>query len=995
VAFLGAGGAPSVALARQLPSNHSLAAVPRSPLSSPPPPVLPDDLTAFAGSRQAQAIQSFGTDQELTPPDPDIAVGSTDVVEVMNSAVSVLSRTGTTLAYADLNTFMHVPSGYHSSNPKVIYDGDIANGSQGRFWITVTEVPNSLAGCPHAEPVLIALSPPSSPLPFGDWLVYALPTGLDTPGTMLGDAPSLSVANDIVTVTFDDFSCSLNFLGSEIDVLQKTDLISDTGANPLVFFYDGPFAPQPVQPSFEPGTIGGPISIVTNESDCGAVACTNPEVEIDFVSGDPEAGNVVLTQGFDAMSPTAVDSSTGLLPPAQQEGTAQTLQTNDDRFLNAVLTSSGDIWAADGTECIPPGDTVERACLDYVEIYGSPVLQINNVGVVGADLYYPSVNVDAAGDLFTAFEESSTTMFPTMMDSTLTDLGYPPVLSSFQTLHASSTYYNADDLVANACGSGGCPWGDYSAAAQDPLDPNDVWVASATADGAISAACTTVHACWNTYVDQLTVSPPTINSVTPNMGPIVGGQTVTVDGFDFGSETTATLAGSSVPIHNRTPYSFTFVTPPAAPTGGTVQIQATNAFGSSSEGFLTSYLYEPLSNFVPVRPYRILDTRSDPFGPLGPGGIRVLPVIDFAPIPYNATAVVLNVTAVSGTAASLLSIYPEETPRPSTSNLNFAAHTVVANLVTVDLGMTGFLNIYNALGTVNVLADLEGYFMPEPASDLQGLFHPITPVRVCDTRTPTSCDGHAAVGPGKSIVVTVASVGRIPADGTAEAAVVNLTGVAGSASTLLSVFPTSSTGTCTPTQTSTINLLPGVVRANRVMVELGPSTPGGPADALCVFNAAGTINVIVDANGWFGSATATASPIGYQFQPVVPTRICDTRVLSMSCTAGDIGPGGKRLITVAGHAGVPAFGTATKVVAIIANLTAVAPSIRTYLTLYPAQLLSPSGVSDVNLEAGAVVPNLSLVELDTIPADAHDGDVDLYNGAGSVNAIIDLVGWFQ
>jgi len=49
----------------------------------------------------------------------------------------------------------------------------------------------------------------------------------------------------------------------------------------------------------------------------------------------------------------------------------------------------------------------------------------------------------------------------------------------------------------------------------------------------------------------------------------------------------------------------------------------------------------------------------------------------------------------------------------------------------------------------------------------------------------------------------------------------------------------------------------------------------------------------------------------------------------------------------------------------------------------------------VNLEAGAVLPNLALVELDTIPADAHDGDVYLYNSAGSVNAIVDLEGWFQ
>src|SRR6202035_4413478 len=125
--------------------------------------------------------------------------------------------------------------------------------------------------------------------------------------------------------------------------------------------------------------------------------------------------------------------------------------------------------------------------------------------------------------------------------------------------------------------------------------------------------------------------------------------------------------------------------------------------------------------------------------------------------------------------------------RPVVSNLNFPPGKVISNLVTVTLGTGGAVNIYNALGSVNVLADVEGYFTPQLPSVFQGLFHPITPVRICDTRK--SCEGHVAVGPGQSIVVTVATTGGIPGDGTAGAAVVNLTGVAGSASTYLSLFP--------------------------------------------------------------------------------------------------------------------------------------------------------------------------------------------------------------
>ena len=67
------------------------------------------------------------------------------------------------------------------------------------------------------------------------------------------------------------------------------------------------------------------------------------------------------------------------------------------------------------------------------------------------------------------------------------------------------------------------------------------------------------------------------------------------------------------------------------------------------------------------------------------------------------------------------------------------------------------------------------------------------------------------MGAGQSIVVTVASAGGIPGDGTAEAAVVNLTGVAGSASTYLSLFPTNANGSARPPGRRRINLRPGAV----------------------------------------------------------------------------------------------------------------------------------------------------------------------------------------
>ena len=79
--------------------------------------------------------------------------------------------------------------------------------------------------------------------------------------------------------------------------------------------------------------------------------------------------------------------------------------------------------------------------------------------------------------------------------------------------------------------------------------------------------------------------------------------------------------------------------------------------------------------------------------------------------------------------------------------------------------------------------------------------------------------------------------------------------------------------------------------------------------------------------------------------------------------------------------------------AVIANLTAIAPTAATYLTMYPANGTSPRA-SDINLSAGEVLPNLTSCRLDTA-AGPDQGGMDLFNAAGSVNAIVDIEGWFQ
>jgi hypothetical protein len=914
-----------------------------------------------------------------TPADPSIAAGGTFVVEAVNSALFVYSRSGTQIGNPiSINTLMRTTSGWAVKNPHVVYDPQ-----SGRFILAALQYNAARAGCTSEQSQIQVVV--SGADPTGAWQVPK--TFTNQALLPSGDLPvaanlSLGMTSTVVALSWDYFGC-LNgtFFGSQTDVVQRADLAAGAlGVNSAVAFTGGPLGVQPAMAL----SLSGVEYQVANGVNCTATAAN--WYAIFAITGAPDSRNVAITcaQAELETSPTSVP------PAAPQAGTTSaTLQTRDDRFLTAVW--SGDVlWAAGNTGCTPSGDTQVRSCLNVVSVNANATgavgsaTQLAPEGVNGAYLYYPALAADGAGNVIVTFDESSSSTAESIEVASITG---GSTWSSFTTLDVSSTFYSP-------AGCSSCTWGSYSGAVQDGAHPTDIWVVSADIDGNIGGTCANANTCWNTFIGRFTFSGPTITSLTPSSGPAGGGQVVTVAGSDFATGTTATINGVSVTIGSLTPDSFTFTTPPGPAAGGVVHVIATDALGSSSGTSLGSaYLYVPLSNYVPMTtPFRLFDTRSGT--PLGPNSTLAVQVKGKGtpPIPTTAVAVVLNVTEVNGSAASFLTVYPDALAKPNASNLNFLTATVTPNLVTVALGQNGSVDIYNALGTVNVFADVEGYFAPPGVSTPAGEFHPFAPVRVCDTRSTSPgtspCKTHGALTAGAPMLVTVTG-GAIPNTGTA-AAVLNLTGVAGTASTYVSVYPTSSGGTCAAPKISTLNLVANAIEANRVVVALGPG-PSGPATAVCVYAAVGKINIVLDANGWFGTAAATT---GYQYQAIAPSRICDTRVASTGCTTGAIGAGASaaRLIHVTGEGGIPATGPVIQ--GVVANLTAISPTAGTYMVAYPASLTSPPAASDINLAAGAVLPNLVVVQLDTAPG-AHDGAIYLLNAAGAINAIIDIEGWFQ
>jgi hypothetical protein len=123
----------------------------------------------------------------------------------------------------------------------------------------------------------------------------------------------------------------------------------------------------------------------------------------------------------------------------------------------------------------------------------------------------------------------------------------------------------------------------------------------------------------------------------------------------------------------------------------------------------------PSPLYVPAGPVRVLDTRNGTGGyhaPVGPGATISLQVAGVDGVPGSGvTAVVLNVTATGPTASSVVTVYPDGQPRPVASNLNFTAGETIANLVVVPVGAEGKVDFYNVRGSVNLVADLAGYYV--------------------------------------------------------------------------------------------------------------------------------------------------------------------------------------------------------------------------------------------------------------------------------------------
>jgi hypothetical protein len=241
--------------------------------------------------------------------------------------------------------------------------------------------------------------------------------------------------------------------------------------------------------------------------------------------------------------------------------------------------------------------------------------------------------------------------------------------------------------------------------------------------------------------------------------------------------------------------------------------------------------------FTPRPATRILDSRTavgDWGAALAAGSPKSLVVRGRGGVPLGATAVAANLTVTEATANSFVSVSPDGAP--AGSSINFARGETIANMITLPIGVDGSIQVANAIGAVDVIVDVVGYY--QPGTGLR--FHPTVPTRVLDDRVGVGATGPWAQGQTRTVPIPIAGgVGEPPVVDPA-AVVLNLTATNGTKGSYVSVVPPDAD----PALSSTLNFGAGQTIAHG---SLSAST----AHAVKIFNNTGSVDLVADLQGYF------------------------------------------------------------------------------------------------------------------------------------------------
>lgn len=857
------------------PVFHAAAAPDIAALAATPPTEA--TLTGHPPAAEPTVLDGLADASGSEPPDPWVATGPEHIIQAVNTTFRVSDRAGATQATVDMFEFFALGDFYDPGDvayfdPRVIYDS-----LHGR-WVAIEASFDCFAGDGYIGTGYLDIALSDSADAMGGWQIFSIPFA-----GYLPDYPGIGTSTDKIALSSNLFSlvpggalgCQPQvFSGTEIDVIAWSEFLGSGAINVDYLWsqnFEGGAFPNLFftwRPALQTPATSATIFAIAERFDEGVAYAT--------ITGTP-AGGASTTITIKDLTALGVIDPFAAPPQPQQPGAPATITGAVNARPTDAVWQGNRLLFVSTYPCDPAGGAVEeRDCVRVSELGTStatPTLtQDMLIAEDGADHYMGGVGFAGNGDLHVAWTRSSETAGQ-----------YPSSYTAYQLSTDAPGELTPPELLAAGTGTyPGTRWGDYVGVAQDPQVPNAVWQGNQFSAGG---------SYWDTHVSQLQTGGSSYVPMTPLR--VVDSRTNTgVAGiFTSGVPKTFQVAGTgsipadavavtgNVTVVGQTGAGYVSITPDAtttpasstinfplgdirannftSPLNATGKLSAVYKAGAGRKSHvivdITGYFlfgtsaatYQPLTD-----PVRIIDTR--PLSHVGPlstfvsGVTQTMSVAGLPDIPPEATAITGNITVVNQTRAGYVSVTPEDPAgTPTSSTINFPVGDVRANGLTADLNVDGDLSItyIGAGGTVNILLDVTGYYLPN-ASGL--LFYPLNPGRVLDTRAGIVLTGLAGTFTANvARTLDVDAHWGVPAG--AAAITGNLTVVGQTAAGYVAVTP----AFVDPPLTSSLNFPRSDIRANGITVPL--SGGGTPGNAVIVYKAGAgrTTHLLLDLTGYF------------------------------------------------------------------------------------------------------------------------------------------------
>ncbi len=340
-------------------------------------------------------------------------------------------------------------------------------------------------------------------------------------------------------------------------------------------------------------------------------------------------------------------------------------------------------------------------------------------------------------------------------------------------------------------------------------------------------------------------------------------------------------------------------------------------------------------------------------------------------VPSTASAVAINLTSTQSSSVGHLTVWPCETQRRETSNLNTITGVDIANNVVASVDSAGEICLWSSIGT-EVIVDVTGWF------DDSGSASPpesVSPERIVDSRFGVGAP-QQKLGPANPLVIDVVGLSATRPDGTTatvpagvSSILINLTAVNAVSFGYFTVWPCA----VDREETSSLNYTAGTAVANGVVAAVDDN------GQVCVYSLVDS-DVIVDLQGWFGATNPT-------FAASDPYRIVDTRI-GRGAPQQKVQQNAPLEIPIHGIT-VPVSGNDVVVpanaVAAVVNVVSTQSTGGGYFTVWGCDG-DPPNASNLNYLTGADAANGVIAPI------GPDGSICIFTHSAS-HMVVDISGW--